>query len=119
MEYRRLCESDYRLMNVIWNNEPTSSMNLVRLCAEELGWKKSTVFTMLRKLCEKGLVKNDNSLVTSLVPQDAVQKQESKLFVEQTFAGSLPNFLVSFFGGRTLSEKEAEELKTLSDEYRD
>lgn len=118
MESRRLCESDYRLMSIIWDSEPTSSMNLVRLCAEQLGWKKSTVFTMLRKLSEKGLVRNEDSIVTSLVPREAVQKQESKLFVEQTFSGSLPNFLVSFFGGRTLSEKEAEELKKLIDEYK-
>ena len=119
MEERRLCESDYRFMQVIWDNEPVGSMQLVKLCCERLGWKKSTVFTMIRKLSERGLIKNEESVVTSLVKKNEVQKKESDLFIEQTFGGSLPGFLVSFFSGRTLSEKEAEELKRLIDEHKE
>ena len=118
MEDRRLCESDHRFMQVIWDNEPTSSMNLVKLCEERLGWKKSTTFTMIRRLSQRGLIRNENSVVTSLVRRDEVQKKETDLFLEQTFGGSLPGFLVSFFNGRQISESEAEELKRLIDEHR-
>lgn len=118
MEDKRLCESDLRFMQVIWDNEPTGSMNLVRLCEERLGWKKSTTFTMIRRLAQRGLIKNENSVVTSLVGRGEVQKRESDLFIEQNFGGSLPGFLVSFFGGRTLTEQQAEELKELIDAHR-
>lgn len=119
MDEKRLCESDYRFMQVIWDNEPLGSMQLVKLCEERLGWKKSTTFTMIRKLSLHGLIKNENSVVTALVRKDEVQKRESALFIEQTFSGSLPGFLVSFFSGRKLSEKEAEELKRLIDEHKE
>ncbi len=119
MSERKLCESDYRFMNVIWDNEPLGSGELVAKCAEVLGWKKSTTYTMLKKLCEKGLVKNDSSTITSLVSRERVQKAESEKFVEQTFSGSLPGFLAAFLGGKTISEREAEELKKLIDSCRE
>ena len=119
MEHKRLAESDFRFMSVIWDHEPVSSMKLVDHCLEELGWKKSTTFTMLRKMIEKGYVKNENSAVTSLISREEVQAEQSELFVEQTFSGSLPGFLVAFLGGKTISEKEAEELRRLIDEHRE
>lgn len=119
MEHRRLAESDLRFMDVIWDNEPVGSMKLVELCEEKLGWKKSTTYTMLKKVCEKGLAKNESAVVSSLVPREEVWAGESALFVEQTFAGSLPGFLVSFLGGKTISAKEAEELKQLIDEHKE
>ena len=119
MENKRLCESDFRFMNVIWENAPVSSMKLVELCAEELGWKKSTTFTMLRKMCEKGFVKNENSEVTPLVSKEEVQAAQSTLFVDQTFAGSLPGFLVSFLGEKNVSDEELEELKRLIDAHKE
>lgn len=119
MDKRKLCESDYRFMNVIWSSEPLSSGELVEKCAGALGWKKSTTYTMLKKLSDKGLVKNENSTVTALVSRDSVQKAESERFVEQTFSGSLPGFLVAFLGGKTISEAEAEELKGLIDSHRE
>ena len=119
MDNRRLCESDYRFLQVIWDNEPVRSGRLVELCNERLGWKKSTTYTMLKKLSLKDLVKNENSMVTSLVPRDEVQTCESELFVKQTFSGSLPGFLVSFLKGKKLSAREAEELKRLIDRYRE
>lgn len=119
MENRRLCESDYRFMNVIWDNEPVASMKLVELCREQLGWKKSTTYTMLKKLCEKGFAQNENAVVTARIPRSQVQAAESERFLEQTFAGSLPNFLVSFLGGKTISEQEAAQLKRLIDEHKE
>ena len=117
MEYKRLCESDLKLMNVVWDSEPVGSTELVGLCAEKLGWKKSTTYTMLRKMCEKGFLKNEASTVTSIIPRDEVRQNESASVVEQTFEGSLPVFLAAFFGGRRISQKEAAEIKRLIDEH--
>ena len=119
MDSKRLCESDYRFMCVIWDNEPLSSAKLVEVCAEKLGWKKSTTYTMLKKLCEKGMAKNEEATVSALVPRDAVQTAESEKFVEETFSGSLPGFLVAFLGDKTISAAEAEELKKLIDAHRE
>lgn len=113
MEDLKLCESDYRFMSLIWEAEPVSSGQLVVLAAEHLGWKKSTTYTVLKKLCEKGFAQNTDSLVTSQIPRQQVQAFESQRFVERTFGGSLPNFLVSFLGDSKLSEKEAQELMEL------
>ena len=119
MEELKLCESDHRFMCVIWDNEPLSSGELVTRCAQELGWKKSTTYTVLKKLCEKGFAKNEKTIVTSLIPRDKVQAFESARFVERNFGGSLPGFLTAFLGGRTISEKEAAELKRLIDEHKE
>lgn len=118
MHDKLLCESDYRFMDVIWSNEPVGSTELVKLCDRELGWKKSTTYTMLRKMCENGFAHNENAVVTSVVPKSSVQRKESELFINRDFGGSLPGFLVSFFGGKTISVDEAEELKKLIDSYK-
>lgn len=118
MESLKLCESDYRFICVIWDNEPLTSGKLVELCASELGWKKSTTYTTLKKLCEKGFAKNENTVVTSLVNKEDVVAYASDHFVNQTFGGSLPQFLVAFLGGKKISEEEAEELKKLIDEHK-
>ena len=119
MDDLKLCESDYRFMSVIWENEPMTSRKLVELCAEKLGWKKSTTYTTLKKLCEKGFAQNADTVVSSLVPRNKVQTYESERFVERTFEGSLPQFLTAFLGGKTLSEKEAAELKRLIDAHKE
>ena len=118
MAYHRLCESDYRFLSLIWDHEPVNSTELVRLAAEELGWKKSTVYTMVKKLAEKDLGANENATVRSLVPREEIQMQESSSFVDQTFFGSLPGFLVSFCGGKGISPEEAKELQKLIDELK-
>ena len=115
----KLCESDYRFMCVIWENQPLSSGQLVELCLEKLGWKKSTTYTVLKKMCEKGFARNEGSTVTTLVPRDRVQAYASERFVEHTFGGSLPGFLAAFLGGRTISEQEAAELKRLIDQHKE
>ena len=119
MENLKLCESDYRFMTVIWDNEPVASGQLVELCRQQLGWKKATTYTTLKKLSEKGFAKNVDTIVTSLVPREDVQAYASEHFVEHTFRGSLPQFLVSFLGGKTISEEEAKELKRLIDQHRE
>jgi predicted transcriptional regulator len=113
----KLCESDYRFMSVIWDNEPLGSGKLVELCKEKLGWKKPTTYTTLKKLCEKGFAQNSDTIVTSLVPKEEVQIFASEHFMNHTFNGSLPKFLVTFLGGKKLSDEEAEELKRLIDEH--
>ena len=119
MDNLKLCESDYRFMSVIWDNEPLPSGKLVELCNEKLGWKKPTTYTTLKKLIEKGFAQNNDTIVTALIPRDKVQTYASEHFVEHTFEGSLPKFLVSFLGGKKLSQKEAEELKKLIDEHKE
>lgn len=115
----KLCESDYRFMCLIWDHEPVPSGRLVELAARKLGWKKSTTYTVLKKLCEKGFAQNENARVTSLAPREKVQAYASEHFVEHTFGGSLPGFLAAFLGGRTISEREAAELKRLIDEHKE
>ena len=115
----KLCESDYRFMCIVWDNEPLTSKQLVNLCSESLGWKKSTTYTVLKKLTEKGFAQNNSSVITSLVKCEDVQKSASVHFVEHTFKGSLPHFLAAFFQGKKISESEATELKALIDEYKE
>lgn len=115
----RLCESDFRFMCILWENEPVSSHDLVLKCNEQLGWKKSTTYTVLKKMSEKGFAKNEGSVITSIVAKNDVQKYESNRVVNTSFDGSLPSFLASFFGGKKISEDEAQELKRLIDNYRE
>lgn len=119
MDERKLGVIEARFADLIWQNEPLSSGTLVRLCEEELGWKKSTTYTVLKKLCEKGYAKNEDTVVTALIPRDEVQAYESELFMERNFGGSLPGFLTAFLGGKTISAKEAAELKRLIDEHKE
>ncbi|WMJ89194.1 BlaI/MecI/CopY family transcriptional regulator [Anaerocolumna sp. MB42-C2] len=119
MENLKICESDYRFMLVVWENQPVASGRLVTLCTEKLGWKKSTTYTVLRKMCEKGLLINENTIVSAIVPKEQIQAFESEYFVEKAFEGSLPKFLTSFLGGKTISEKQADELKRLIDEHKE
>ena len=115
----KLCDSDFYFMKVVWEAEPVNSGKLVQLCSEKLGWKKSTTYTMIKKMSQKGFLKNENATVTSLISKQEVEKQESDYFVERTFEGSLPGFLAAFMKGRTISEQEAEELKQMIESYKE
>jgi len=119
MENLKLAESDFRFMGVIWDHEPVTSKELVQLCQQHFGWKKSTTYTMIKKLCEKGFAQSVDAVVTALIPRDRVQAYESERFVEHAFQGSLPGFLAAFLGGKTLSLQEAEKLKQLIDQHRE
>ncbi len=117
MGIKRLTEGEARFMDIIWDSEPVPSGKLVDLCKEKLGWQKSTTYTLIRRMSNKGLLKNENSTVTALVSRKEVQIAECNYMVDQTFAGSLPSFLVAFLGDRTLSREEADELKKMIDRH--
>ena len=117
MENYRLTESERKFAELIWQNEPINSGDLVKLCEREMKWKKSTTYTVLKKLCEKGLFKNENAVVSSLISKDEYYSRQSIRFVEDTFGGSLPRFLTAFISGRKLTRQQAEELKRLIDEH--
>lgn len=119
MKNLKIGEIEYRFMCIIWDNEPLGSTELVHLCAERLGWKKSTVYSTLKKLSEKGIVQNINSQVKSLVTKEEFQTYRSEEFMENTFSGSLPCFLTAFLGGKKISAKEAEALKQMIDLYKE
>ena len=118
MEQFKLCESEYRFASIVWENEPLGSGELVKFCHEKLGWKKSTTYTVLKKLCEREVLKNENSIVSALVKKEQVQKFESEQFLDKTFNGSLPQFITSFMSDKKLSKAEADELKKLIDSYK-
>ena len=105
-----LCESEYRMMDIIWDNAPVESGKLVKLCESKLSWKKSTTYTMLKKLCEKKIVQNVDSVVNVLVSRQDIQSHESEHVVRRSFGGSLPAFVNAFLGNGKLSKKEADEL---------
>lgn len=117
MENLKLCDSDYRFMLVVWEAAPVNSGELVRLCQEQLGWKKSTTYTQIKKMCEKGYIENIQAIVRVLIPKERAQADESDYFVERTFDGSLPAFLTAFLGGKTITEKEADKIKRMIDEH--
>ena len=119
MDNLRLAEGEYRFACIVWDHEPLPSGKLVELSREQLGWKKSTTYTVLKKLVDRGILRNDNTIVTAAVPKDAVLREESRAVVNRSFEGSLPSFLAHFMGGRTISEAEADELKALIDRYRE
>jgi predicted transcriptional regulator len=119
MEQLKLCESEYRFATIVWKSEPVSSGELVRLCKEQLGWKKSTTYTVLKKLCEREVLKNENATVTALIKQEQVQRFESQEFINRTFGGSLPKFITAFMDEKKLSSQEAETLKKLIDSYKE
>jgi len=91
----------------------------VKLCEKEMNWKKSTTYTVLKKLCEKNIFKNENAVVESVIKKDEYYANQSRRFVEDTFGGSLPKFLTAFIGGKKLSRQQAEELKKLIDEHKE
>ncbi len=113
----KLFDAEMKFVKIVWENEPLPSGRLVTLCEENLGWKKSTTYTVLRKLCERGILRNENSVVESIATRDEVQQYESRVVMERSFDGSLPQFIAAFMHDRKLSEKDAEEIKNLIDKY--
>jgi len=119
MKEYRLTESEEKFAELIWKNEPIGSGDLVKLCEKEMNWKKSTTYTVLKKLCEKGIFQNENAVVSSKITGDEYYARQSVRFVEDTFGGSLPRFLTAFISGKKLSKQQAEELKRLIDEHKE
>ena len=104
--------------DIIWAHEPIGSGELVKICEKELNWKKPTTYTVLRKLCEKGLFRNENGIVTSVLSREAYNASKSEKFVEDTFNGSLPAFIAAFISNKKISSKEAEEIQRMIDDYK-
>ena len=105
--------------DIIWKNEPIGSGELVKICERELHWKKSTTYTVLRKLCEKGIFQNTGGIVTSIVSKENFYSAKSEKFVEDTFGGSLPAFFAAFTSRKKLSKKEVNEIQAMIDKYRE
>lgn len=115
----KLHAAEYRFADIVWENEPIASGALAKLCEERLGWKRTTTYTVLKKLCTRGILRNENGTVTALVPREQVQRTESQALLERSFGGSLPLFMASFLADRHLSDAQAEELKALIDRHRE
>ncbi len=118
MNTPKIFESEYRFCLILWENEPVKSSELVELCRERLGWKPTTTYTVIKRLSERGVLKNEKSVVTSLVTKDEIQAAEIDEMMEKTFEGSLPAFLAAFTKNRKLSDKELSELQAMIDRYR-
>ncbi len=115
IEYK-LGEVEMKFADIIWGNEPLASGELAKLCEKDLSWKKSTTYTILRRVCDRGLFQNIGGVVTSVVSKQEFLTKQSTQFVEETFDGSLPSFLAAFSAGRKLGEEEIKQLQKIIDE---
>ena len=113
MESPKVFESEYKLCLILWENEPIKSGDLVKLCREKLGWKNTTTYTVIKRLSERGVVKNENTIVSSLVSKEEIQEAEIVDMVEKTFEGSLPAFIAAFGRHERLTEEEIENIKRM------
>ncbi|OPX85839.1 MAG: Penicillinase repressor [Pelotomaculum sp. PtaB.Bin104] len=119
MEQFKLFDAEFKFMCIVWEAEPLTTRRLTELCRERLGWKRTTTYTVLRKLSDRGILQNEHSTVSSIVKREQVQKYESEVIVEKAFDGSLPKFIATFLNDKTLSDDEAEEMKRLIDRHKE
>ena len=117
METPKIFESEYRFCLILWENEPISSGKLVELCKENLGWSKATTYTVIRRLAERGVVKNENATVTALISKEQAQKSRLEEMMEETFEGSVPAFIAAFSKSKKLTKSEVDQLKAMIDSY--
>ena len=113
----KIFESEYRFCLILWEHEPVPSGKLVQLAKENLGWSKATTYTVIRRLSERGVLKNENTIVTSLISKEDAQKSRLEEMVEETFEGSMPAFIAAFSKSKRLSREEVEQLRQLIDSY--
>lgn len=118
METPKVFDSEYRFCLILWEQEPISSTKLAALCKERLGWSKTTTYTVIRRLCDRGVIQNENAVVTSLISKEEIQEFELNSLVEKTFEGSLPAFIAAFSRSKKLSQAEVDQLQKLIDEYK-
>ncbi|MBQ8923636.1 MAG: BlaI/MecI/CopY family transcriptional regulator [Lachnospiraceae bacterium] len=118
MSVPRINHSEFKFCEILWENEPISSPELIKLCREKLEWNKSTTYTIIRRLAERGVINFENKTVTSVVSREEAQEAESTSVIDRSFAGSLPGFVATFVGSRKLSEKEIDEIQKILDECR-
>lgn len=112
----KLAEAEEKFAQIIWENEPVSSTELVKICEKEMNWKKSTTYTVLKKLCAKGIFQNEDAVVSAKLSREEFYGIQSRKYVEDVFAGSLPRFLTAFCGGKKLSRAEIEEMRKFIEE---
>lgn len=113
METPKIFESEYRFCLILWREEPINSTKLARICKEELGWSRTTTYTVIKRLSDRGVVKNENATVTALVSKEAVQVAQMDELMEKTFEGSVPAFLAAFARRQSLTEAEVEEIRRI------
>ncbi len=118
METPKIFEKEYRFCLILWEHEPVSRADLAKLCERQLGWKATTTYTVVKRLCDRGVLQNDNSIITSLVSKDEAQASEIEGFVEEKFEGSLPAFFAAFTKRQKISEDELDELQAMIDRAR-
>lgn len=117
MDEMKLGVVETRFADIIWQNEPITSGELVKKCERELCWKKSTTYTVLKKLCDRGIFQNEKGIVTSLISKEEFNSRQSEKFVEETFEGSLPAFIAAFTKRKSLSKKDMEEIRKMIDSF--
>lgn len=118
METPKIFESEYRFCLILWEYEPIKSRELVELCREQLGWKNSTTYTVIKRLAQRGVLKNENTVVTSLVSKDQVQAAEIDELVEKKFDGSLPAFVAAFTRHKKMTQREIDQVQEMIDRFR-
>ncbi len=114
-----MTNAEYRFACIVWDNEPIASPDLCKICENQLGWKRTTTYTVLKRLCDRGLMQNIAASVTSLVQRDQVLQHTSRAIVESRFNDQLPQFITAFLNDRRLTDDEAEEIKSLIDSYKE
>lgn len=118
MSTPKVFESEYRFCLILWEHEPVKSGELIRLCHEQLGWKPTTTYTVIKRLSKRGVLKNENTIVSSLVSKSEVQAAEIDELVEKKFEGSLPAFVAAFTKHHQISDAEVDEVQRIIDQYR-
>ena len=118
METPKIFESEYRFCLIMWEHEPVTTSELVKLCQEQLGWKRTTTYTVIKRLGERGILKNEDGLVSSLVSKEAAQAREINELVEEKFQGSLPAFIAAFTKRQDISQAELDEVQRMIDRIR-
>ena len=118
MDTPKIFESEYRFCLIMWDHEPITASELVKLCQEQLGWKRTTTYTVIKRLCERGVLKNENGTITALVSKEEAQAREISELVEEKFQGSLPAFVAAFTKRKDISNEELDEVQRMIDRIR-
>ena len=119
MEVPKIFESEYRFCLILWEREPVNSTKLVQIAKEQLGWSKATTYTVIRRLGERGVLKNENAVVTALITKEQAQQARLNEMMEETFQGSVPAFIAAFSQSKKLTRQEVEQLQALIDSYQE
>jgi predicted transcriptional regulator len=119
MEIPKIFNSEYRFCLILWEHEPINSTKLSVLCKEQLGWSRPTTYTVIRRLAERGVLKNENTIVSSLVSKEQVQQAEMEEMMDRTFEGSMPAFIAAFANSKRLSKDDIQQLESLIEQYKE